>query len=207
MKTAPLALLLSLGLAVPALAQTAGTTPTGSAAVPNPNPPAATQGAFLAAMPAGATRVSAMRGVRVNGLDIRTLGEVEDVILDREGRAVAVVIQSGGVLGLGSRQVAVPFGELLWNYDATPTDGARSSNTGGQPDGQGGLKTQEAVRTDPGPANPEATGTVGDPARPNEGLRPQNSTAAVTGDGTPRQAVLRMTLEQMKSAPEFEGSR
>jgi sporulation protein YlmC with PRC-barrel domain len=179
---------LAAGFALPALAQ----------------PPAA-QGPTLTAMPEGASRVSEMIGTAVTGSDIRRLGEVKDVVLDREGRAVAVVIASGGMLGMGEKNVAVPFEALLWNYDVSPTEGASSSNTGGVPARDGRtLEARRAETTSPGPENVEATGTVGDPAQPDEGLRPQGATTPVTGSGSPSSAVLRMTVDELRNAPEFQ---
>lgn len=160
--------------------------------------------AFLATMPEGASRVSEIIGTTVIGSDIRRLGEVKDVVLDREGRAAAVVIASGGVLGVGERNVAVPFDSLLWNYDTAPTDAPASSNTGGVPSGGDAMQAKRADSTSPGPENVEATGTVGDPAKPNEGLRPQGATIPVTGNGAPTRALLRMTVDELRHAPEFQ---
>jgi hypothetical protein len=174
---------LTAGLALPALAQT--------------------QGSYITTLPEGASRVSKIIGTDVTGLDIRQIGEVKDVVLDRDGRAVAVVIASGGVLGIGEKSVAVPFDALLWNYDVSPTSGASSSNTGGVRTGDGALEAQRAETTSPGPENVEATGTVGDPQQPAEGLRPQGATTPVTGQGEPSSAVLRMTQQQLRDAPEF----
>jgi len=38
-------------------------------------------------------------------------------------------------------------------------------------------------------------------------LRPQGATAAVTGNGAPRDAVLRASVQQLKDAPEFKTDR
>jgi sporulation protein YlmC with PRC-barrel domain len=37
------------------------------------------------------------------------IGEIMDVLLDREGKATALIIGVGGFLGLGEKDVAVPF--------------------------------------------------------------------------------------------------
>jgi hypothetical protein len=200
--------LLSLA-ALPVAAQTGAPGPTGQpsgasgAALPTRNAPAARQGAFLQEMPAGASRVSKMIGVPVVGLDIKRLGEVGDVLIGRDGIAQGVVVRSGGVLGVGGKSVAVPFASLLWDYEVSPTDGASSSNKGGPPADGGGTQMQSATAPRPD-TPPETTGTVGDPAQPHEGLRTQGATVAVTGDGAPRQAVLRLTQQELDKAPEFK---
>jgi len=184
-------LLLAAGLALPALAQT----PQGSAPV-----------GFLTALPPGASLLSGVIGTEVIGSDIRRLGRIDDVVLDRNGTVAAVVIGTGGLLGLGEKKVAVPYEALLWNYDVGPTTGPSSSTTGGETlPGRQEPQTRSAVTTDPGPANPNATGTVGDPAHPAEGLRPQGATVPVTGGGEPKRAVLRMTVEELRNAPRFGG--
>jgi len=205
------AIYLAASLAVPASAQTGAPGPTGQpsgtsgAALPTRNTPTAQEGGFLKELPAGASRVSKMLGVPVIGSDIHRLGEVHDVLIGRDGVAQAVVIRSGGMLGIGAKSVAVPFAALLWNYDVAPTDGPSSSNTGGALV-DGGIQVQSATAPRPDAA-PDTTGTVGDPAQPNEGLRPQGATAAVTGNGAPRDAVLRASVQQLKDAPEFKTDR
>lgn len=178
---------LLIGLAPPALAQT-----------PAPH------GVFLTALPDGGSRVSEIIGTRVIGSDIRHLGEVKDIVLDRDGHAAAVVIASGGLLGTGEKTVAVPYRGLLWDYDVSPTDGPSSRTTGGDAAAGRAVEAKRADATSPGPENLEATGTVGDPQQPGEGLRPQGATVPVTGRGKPTAVVLRMTLDELRNAPAFQ---
>jgi sporulation protein YlmC with PRC-barrel domain len=187
LSTAAIATALASSLALPAAAQTA--------------PP----GTFLTQMPEGAVRTSQIIGADVIGSDIAKLGEIEDVVIDREGKVGAVVIGVGGVLGMGGKNVAVPYASLLWNFKAGPNEGPRSSNTGGTPT-QGGTQTQGAAATAPGPANPTATGTVGDPARPGDGLNVGKVATPLTG-GELERAVLTMTKDELAAAPEFKSER
>jgi sporulation protein YlmC with PRC-barrel domain len=167
---------------------------------------ARTQGEFLTQMPVGATRVSKLIGVEVIGSDIHRLGDVSDVVLDRNGAIKAVVIGMGGVLGVGAKHVAVPFQALLLDYDVSPTSPPSSSNTGETAAPGGGIQAQRATAPRPD-TPPETTGTVGNPSLPGEGLRVQGSTTAVTGSGAPQRAVLRMTLNELRNAPDFQPSR
>jgi sporulation protein YlmC with PRC-barrel domain len=41
-----------------------------------------------------------------------TIGEVSDVLLDKEGHVTAVILSVGGFLGLGAKYVSVPFNAL-----------------------------------------------------------------------------------------------
>jgi hypothetical protein len=40
------------------------------------------------------------------------IGEVDDVLIDKEGRVTALIIGVGGFLGMGEKNVAIPFGAL-----------------------------------------------------------------------------------------------
>lgn len=93
---------------------------------------------YLREVPPGIFSAERLKGVEVIGADITRIGEIEDVMVDRTGRVAAVVISVGGFLGIGSKSVAVPFEALLFNFEASPTDGPSSSNTGA------GLQTQMA---------------------------------------------------------------
>jgi uncharacterized protein YrrD len=37
------------------------------------------------------------------------IGEVSDVLVDRDGRVTAMIVSVGGFLGMGEKDVAVPF--------------------------------------------------------------------------------------------------
>ncbi len=40
------------------------------------------------------------------------------MLLDRLGQARTVVVATGGLLGVGSRQVLLPFGDVTWSVRA-----------------------------------------------------------------------------------------
>lgn len=62
----------------------------------------------------------AYNGVQDNWEDI---GEINDVILSRDGKIEAVMVDIGGFLGIGERKVAVNMGEIRFVADdATPED-------------------------------------------------------------------------------------
>ena len=68
-----------------------------------------------------------MRASKLIGADVRNtanedVGEVNEVILDKDGRVAAVVLGVGGFLGMGERDVAVQFKSLRFaEKDGTPT--------------------------------------------------------------------------------------
>ncbi|GAA4253062.1 PRC-barrel domain containing protein [Azospirillum formosense] len=56
-----------------------------------------------------------MMGKNVYGTDNEKVGEVEDIILDSNGKAQQLVISSGGFLGIGEKQIAVDIGKANWD--------------------------------------------------------------------------------------------
>jgi sporulation protein YlmC with PRC-barrel domain len=68
-----------------------------------------------------------MRASKLIGADVRNtanedVGEVNEVILDKNGKVAAVVLGVGGFLGMGEREVAVEFKSLRFaEKDDTPT--------------------------------------------------------------------------------------
>jgi sporulation protein YlmC with PRC-barrel domain len=62
--------------------------------------------------PAGMAQTASaeeLMGKTVYGDDNKKIGEVEDVILDSNGKAQQLILSSGGFLGIGAKQVAVDF--------------------------------------------------------------------------------------------------
>src|SRR4051812_15420642 len=51
-------------------------------------------------------------GAAVVGPNNERIGDVNDVLLDRNGQAVAIVVGVGGFLGIGEKDVAVRFNQV-----------------------------------------------------------------------------------------------
>ncbi|MDI4664089.1 PRC-barrel domain-containing protein [Xanthobacter autotrophicus] len=115
MKNTPIyAAIATILLSTTALAQTATTpaSPTPPAAT-TPMAPGATMGqsgqAFIQQQRADQHLASSLIGMSVHGAADETLGEINDLLLDRNGMVSAAVIGVGGFLGVGEKDVAVPF--------------------------------------------------------------------------------------------------
>jgi len=67
---------------------------------------------------------SQLRGTPVIGADNQSIGEVVDVLFDRNGQARAFVVGAGGVMGLGAKEIAIDIGEFH-GVPALTTEGAR----------------------------------------------------------------------------------
>ncbi len=51
---------------------------------------------------------SKFRGTEVLGTDDKKIGEIGDILFDKEGKILAYVVSTGGFLGMGAKEVALP---------------------------------------------------------------------------------------------------
>ncbi len=114
--TAGIAALLAAGaLTTGAIAEQMPTTPQTRmetpAATPNTAASPATGGAvtFIDQKASGQRLASNLIGMTVRGPGDEILGEIDDVVVDESGRVVGTVIGVGGFLGVGEKDVAVPY--------------------------------------------------------------------------------------------------
>ena len=207
MKTLATALATTALLLCPAAAQTSSGTPAASSP----------SGAFIAQAPDTLVRASKLVGLDVIGLDEHAVGDIREVLLTREGRVEAVVIGVGGFLGMGEKSVAVPFDGFLWNTgDVSPAAGPSASVKAGtmpeRPDAAGAAERAPGAKV-----GNEVLATTAEnrSGRVDEATGP--ATTASTGQGSattlvvapgnaPRRAVLRMTKDELKAAPDFRFS-
>ncbi len=67
---------------------------------------------FMQEQGAGEWRASKLIGASVTGPDNKSIGDINEIIFGRDGELKAVVIGVGGFLGMGEKNVAVPFDAL-----------------------------------------------------------------------------------------------
>jgi len=84
---------------------------------------------FLTQEGANQWRASKLVGVNVYGPNDAKVGDINEVIIDRDGKVAAVVIGVGGFLGIGEKNVALPYASLQWSD--TPRSGRSSTGNGG----------------------------------------------------------------------------
>jgi sporulation protein YlmC with PRC-barrel domain len=171
-------------------------------------------GAFIETMPNDLMRVSKLVGIGVIGEETRQIGKIDDVVLDRDGRAVAVVIGTGGFLGMGEKRVGVPFESVLWN---TADEAGRAPTpdvvtAGSRP---GTVDSQKAAESMPGArvANESlAAQNVGESGTVNPATGPAASTSrqeppatdiVVGRRGEASRAQVRLTRGDLEMAPAF----
>ena len=122
-------------------------------------------------------RASKLVGVSVMGADQKKIGKIDDVLFDHDGNAQVIVVGVGGFLGMGGKEVGVPFKSMQWR-----TEGRTVATAGPpSPSSSGGNA----------PAAPPATVKT-DPA------------ATEASQGYPDMGVLNMTKAQLQAAPDFQ---
>ena len=171
----------------PALAQQAGgagqaSAPAGQPAEMKFEGPAPAAGQVVEKQTVDEWRAPKLVGVDVYGSDNKPVGKIKDILISHDGKAEAVVIGVGGFLGIGAKDVAVPFQSVQWRTEgrimltesSTPPSAPLATSSGGQ--------------QPPPPSPPKKT----DPA------------ATEASQGYPDKAMINMTLAQLKSAPAFQ---
>ena len=158
-----IALVAAAAFAAPALAQT-------------PAREAGGAGQFVTDQAANQWRGSKLVGLTIYGSDNQPVGDVNEILVDDQGTIAAVVIGVGGLLGIGEKDVAVPFRAIQWRDVATTATSATPTN-----------RDPNAGRSGLGSSN--------------EGR--SSGDAAVMSGGIPRHPVLAMTKDELKNAPAF----
>jgi sporulation protein YlmC with PRC-barrel domain len=201
-----LALLGTTLIAAPALAQTnppAGSTtapPAASTAAPAPM----NTGNWMTQEQPGQWRASKLEGLDVYNQNNEKIGDISELLVDSSGKIQAVVVGVGGFLGIGERDVAIPFDQIKLVNE--PRAVATATTTNGT-----------AATTPNAPATPRAPATATAPAAPGASPTAPTTTGTVATDRTadnaarsaPDHAMLttNMTKDQLKAAPEFKYAR
>jgi sporulation protein YlmC with PRC-barrel domain len=77
----------------------------------------------------GQWRASKMIGLNVyNGVSEK-IGTISELIVDQSGKLEAVVVGAGGFLGIGERDVAVPYSQIEWSYQPVASSGNVTPST------------------------------------------------------------------------------
>ena len=184
-----------------------GASPTGDAA--------ATLGDALTQESPDQWRASKLAGVSVYGPEKKDVGKITDVLISKDGKAEYVIIGVGGFLGIGEKDVAVPYDKVkLTDQPMTPpmnaapnnagaagattsTMGSTAPNGGMAPAGATGVAVNGAGAVTPEPSSISGTGV---PAA-NRAADMPRSTAY------PDHGTIDLTADQLKSAPTFHFAR
>jgi sporulation protein YlmC with PRC-barrel domain len=211
--------LLGTALSAPAFPQEA--TPSSSQPMSTSTASAA-GGQFVTQMDAQQWRGSKLVGVDVYGSDNSKIGDINEVIVDRNGQARAIVIGVGGFLGIGEKNVAIAWDKVQWNMGGAASGSmASSTSAGGQPAGDRSSPRDIAQTTTGAPADrsaqapqtvatggatlsaPPATSDNSAPATTTTGVSPAAS-ASTQAQDYPDRALVSMSKQDLQNAPEFK---
>jgi sporulation protein YlmC with PRC-barrel domain len=126
--TAAFAAMMALSMPM-ALAQT---TPSPSARPSTDNPTAthetATRAGGMTHMMPDQIRVTDMDGATVYDTKNHNIGDVKDILLNKDGRVDAVVLDVGSFLGMGGKMVAIPMSDLKVSSEKNMNNNNSSSS-------------------------------------------------------------------------------
>jgi sporulation protein YlmC with PRC-barrel domain len=203
---------LAAGLAVTALM--AGSALAQTTAPTQPAGP----GQVMTQMPPDLMRGSQLMGIDVYGADNQKIGDIDEVLVDRQGKIHGLVVGVGGFLGIGQKDVAIPFEQVQWMSNqelqaSNANQGGYGTNTAGgvttptAPSSTGANQPATTGSTAAGTTgSPGAAGTMGgaSPAGTTAGSGAGGTTAAGSDPNTPARAMVKMT--KADHAPEFRYS-
>jgi sporulation protein YlmC with PRC-barrel domain len=169
------ALLSAAVFSAPAYAQTAQ--PADRAA-----PAATTAGSHEKMALKGNWRASKLMGLDVYNEANEKLGDVNELILDKNGKVSAVVIGVGGFLGMGEHDIAVSMDKLKFVEEPVRTSSTAPATT---------TRETTTKETTTGAATTTTTTTA---------------RTADANDWVPDHAVMSGTKEQLKAMPQFKYS-
>lgn len=185
-----------------------------------PNPPSSSTGTAPAATTQsknqetnlagqGKWRASKLMGVDIYGPDDKKVGDVTEVIVDKTGKIDMVTVGVGGFLGIGAKDVAIPFDQVTWSDQpmaspaSAPATGAPATGAAGTNAGAGNAATGTAGTGTAG-AGTAHSGAAGTSAAGTSGSM---SAAPATASGSRTQAMypdhgkINMTKDQLSAAP------
>jgi sporulation protein YlmC with PRC-barrel domain len=151
--------------------------PTATGDRANMAPAAASDSSFQ-----GTWRASKMVGLSVYNDKNESIGSINDLLTDKDGKIKAVVIGVGGFLGVGEHLVAIPYEKVKFVSEPVAYTGASNANApGNRP-----ATTTGAANTNTAPSSATT------PSKPNPWY--------------PDHALFNATKDELKAMPEFKYS-
>lgn len=147
-------------------------------------PPATTEEAAPAITPAEGFLASNMIGEAVyngTGEEAQNIGDVNDLVLDKDGKVKSIIIGVGGFLGVGEKHVELPYADAEW----AEKDGDRWIVIASTKEELDAMPTFDRKPFDPAPA-PMATGSTD--IAPSASPAPMEPAPAVPADPAPAPA-------------------
>ncbi len=160
-------------------------------------------------------RSSKLVGVDLFGPGNQKVGAISDVLMGQDGKVAYVVVGVGGFLGIGEKDVAIPFDKVTFSQDPMPRPAAPAHNAGASaamgpadsPAAGGAALGDTPASTEPVPAPTAALGAPA-PASGGSGTDAPAGEAMTTplsprSSAYPNHGMIDLTADQLKAAPAF----
>ncbi len=149
-------------------------------------------GQVMTQMPQDLMRGSRLMGIDVYGADNEKIGDIDEILVDRQGKIHGLVVGVGGFLGIGQKDVAIPFDQIQWMSNQEVQASANA--------GQGGYGTNTAG----GVTVPStATGGTDQPATTGSTATAGGAAGVANNPDALARAMVKMTKADLQNAPEF----
>jgi sporulation protein YlmC with PRC-barrel domain len=132
----------------------------------------------------GSWRASKMVGLSVYNDNNESIGSINDMLTEKDGKIKAVVIGVGGFLGVGEHLVAIPFEKIKFVSEPVAYTGASANR----------------------PASSTTTGAANPSTAPSTSTAPSSMPTAKANPWYPDHAVFNATKDELKAMPEFKYS-
>ena len=139
----------------------------------------------------GQWRSSKLIGLNVYNDSNEKLGDINELILDKNGKVNAVVIGVGGFLGMGEHDIAVSMDKLKFVEEPARTSAAATPRD---------TTVRETTVRD------TTTGAAIAPGTTTTTTTPARVSSANVNDWSPDHAVMSATKDQLKALPQFKYS-
>jgi len=182
---------------------------------PAPTQPAGS-GQIITQMTPDLVRGSKLMGVDIYGADNQKIGDIDEVLVDKQGKIQAVVVGVGGFLGIGQKDVAIPYDQVQWmsNQDVQASNANQATSGTNTAGGVTVPSTATGGAGQPATTGSTAAGTTGSPgaagtlggAGTGGTTAGAGTTTAASDSTTPARAMVKMTKADLQNAPEFRYS-
>lgn len=136
----------------------------------------------------GLWRASKLDGVNIYNNNNDKIGAIDDVLIDHAGKSMAVVVDVGGFLGMGTHRVALRFEDV--KFSDLPRNASASTNASDRP----AVAISTSATTQPNTGAVSANSATGAAIRATNNMYPDH-------------AILNMTKDQLKALPQVSYNR
>ena len=158
----------------------------------------------------GEWRGSKLTGLAVYNNNDERVGEINELIVGKDGKLESVVLGVGGFLGIGEHDVAVPFSRVKFVEEPRRAERTTSRTDERSRNEAAGARNDAAARMDANRTAPTNAPAASIPPKDRAPETTATTTRTATNDGYrgyPDHAVISMSKDQLKALPGIRYSR